>query len=97
MYKICPNCHNSNEESQKFCIHCGFELHANEINHVSRRVNDLCPNCHNLVNRTQDICPNCGTRLKIHRSPLSRICGCCSFFILLIFIIICIYFFIALA
>lgn len=51
---ICPKCNTVNDENEKYCRNCGFQLSSSRV----------CPNC-NSVNKTDSkFCHKCGTTLS---------------------------------
>ena len=50
---ICPKCHTINEDSEKFCKNCGFQLNSARI----------CPECGKTNDSNSKYCKECGTVL----------------------------------
>ena len=56
---ICPSCHKANEDSKKFCVHCGAKLFKVYY----------CTSCGNALSPNEKFCTKCGTP-NPHFSPI---------------------------
>ena len=50
---ICPKCHTMNDDEEKFCRNCGFQLNSSRI----------CPSCGKTNDSNSKYCKECGTVL----------------------------------
>ena len=50
---ICPKCHTMNDDNEKFCKNCGFQLNSSRI----------CPECGKTNDSNSKYCKECGTVL----------------------------------
>ena len=50
---ICPKCHTQNDDEEKFCKNCGFQLSSSRI----------CPTCGKTNDSNSKYCKECGTEL----------------------------------
>jgi ribosomal protein L37E len=63
----CKRCNTENNNENKFCVNCGFELHNNKPADTI-----FCPSCGAVNDKSASFCSACGYNLSNVKSSFSR-------------------------